>query len=305
MFFKKIILPIFFIAVLLATSGCSGSTDGKAEQKDQEKEQARVESVLKEFHSLTAEGGTIKQQIQFIDDNIKTLPQEAASEMILSLEKNLMDYQPVLEEKYWQEEVQSGLFEAFTTGIDINKGDLMKDPALKDLLNETRASGFKIETAEGTFFPIINYEMFKQYTPRLTPDIQEYLNIMAEESNQAPAKDAALVIGWEEVLQRALKQEKFIADYKESKKVNDIKQLYKKYMTFTYYGANNTPLFDYDTNTLNSKAKSVYLNAVKNNGSSVFLNNLSVFLDIAKKNDYKLTGEVEKYRENILKDLGE
>ena len=181
----------------------------------------------------------------------------------------------------------------------------MKDPALKDLLNETRASGFKIETAEGTFFPIINYEMFKQYTPRLTPDIQEYLNIMAEESNQAPAKDAALVIGWEEVLQRALKQEKFIADYKESKKVNDIKQLYKKYMTFTYYGANNTPLFDYDTNTLNSKAKSVYLNAVKNNGSSVFLNNLSVFLDIAKKNDYKLTGEVEKYRENILKDLGE
>lgn len=305
MFFRKIILPIFFMAALLVTSGCSGSTDGKAEQRDQGKEQARVESVLKEFHSLTAEGGTIKQQIQFIDDNIKTLPPEADSEIVLSLEKNLMNYQPVLEEKYWQQDIQSGLFEAFTTGIDINNGDLMKDPTLKDLLNETRASGFKVETAEGTFFPVINYEMFKQYTSLLTPDIQEYMNIMAEESNQAPAKDAALVIGWEEILQRALRQEKFIADYKESKKVNEIKQLYKKYMTFTYYGANNTPLFDYNAKTLNSEAKSVYLNAVKDTGSSVFLNNLSVFLDIAKKNDYKLTVEVEKYRENILKDLGE
>jgi len=48
----------------------------------------------------------------------------------------------------------------------------------------------------------------KKYSEYVTEDVKEYINIMAEESNNPPAKDAALVVGWDEVLKRALNQEK-------------------------------------------------------------------------------------------------
>ncbi|MHB1043552.1 MAG: hypothetical protein ACYC0Q_12040 [Eubacteriales bacterium] len=135
--------------------------------------------------------------------------------------------------------------------------------------------------------------------------MKNYIDIMAEESNKVPAKDAALVIGWDEVLKRALNQENFINNHKDSVKANEIKQLYKKYVTFTLYGLNNTPLFRYDSKTLDPKAREVYLNAVNNAGNSEFLKTLGGFLDLVKNNNYKLTNEVEEYRGNVSKKLGE
>lgn len=135
--------------------------------------------------------------------------------------------------------------------------------------------------------------------------MKNYIDIMAEESNKVPAKDAALVIGWDEVLKRALNQENFINNHKDSVKANEIKQLYKKYVTFTLYGLNNTPLFRYDSRTLDPKAREVYLNAVNNAGNSEFLKALGGFLDLVKNNNYKLTNEVEEYRGNVSKKLGE
>jgi len=52
------------------------------------------------------------------------------------------------------------------------------------------------------FFPVIDYEVYKKYSEYVTEDVKEYINIMAEESNNPPAKDAALVVGWDEVLKR-------------------------------------------------------------------------------------------------------
>ncbi|TEB15874.1 hypothetical protein Psfp_01817 [Pelotomaculum sp. FP] len=96
-------------------------------------------------------------------------------------------------------------------------------------------------------FPIIDYSFYKKFSAFVTPDLKDYIDIMAEESDQVPAKDAALVIGWDEVLRRALNQEEFINAYKDSMKVDEVRELYKKYLTFTLYGLNNTPLFSYES----------------------------------------------------------
>jgi len=70
----------------------------------------------------------------------------------------------------------------------------IEDEKVRELLSKTKNSGYRVETAEGMFFPVIDYEVYKKYSEYVTEDVKEYINIMAEESNNPPAKDAALVV---------------------------------------------------------------------------------------------------------------
>ncbi|KJS13570.1 MAG: hypothetical protein JL56_07935 [Desulfotomaculum sp. BICA1-6] len=151
------------------------------------------------------------------------------------------------------------------------------------------------------YFPVIDYEFYKNFSAHVTNDMQDYIDIMAEESNEVPAKDAALVISWDEIVNRALNQEDFIETHSDSIKIDEIKQLHQKYVTFTLYGANNTPLFSYDAKTIDPEAKDAYLSAVANGGNSEFIKTLEGFLDVVKNNDDKLTNQVEQYRTDVSK----
>jgi hypothetical protein len=115
----------------------------------------------------------------------------------------------------------------YKPGFDIGKADEIEDEELRTLLIEARDSGYKVETAEGMFFPVVNYEFHKKYGTYVTPDIKEYIDLMAVESGNMPAKDAAIVISWEEVLKRALEQEKFILENESSIRRQEVKELYK------------------------------------------------------------------------------
>jgi len=126
---------------------------------------------------------------------------------------------------------------------------------------------------------------------------------MAIESTNVPAKDGALVIGWDDVLDRALNQERFINQYPDSVKINEVKQLYKKYVGFSLFGLNNTPLFSYDSKTMENDAKSIYMEAIVRNNNSKIMEILQEFLNIIEQDNYRLTDESETYRENVLESI--
>ncbi|MGI6586573.1 MAG: hypothetical protein ACOX3L_11805 [Lutisporaceae bacterium] len=190
------------------------------------------------------------------------------------------------------------MFNAYKPEFDLSKLDSIQNAEVKSLIEETKAMGYKAETAEGMFFPIINYEFLKKFSPYAGDDVKDYIDIMAVESNKVPAKDAALVIGWDEVVERALAQEGFIRKHSGSDKVESIKKLQKKYITFMLYGLNNTPLFSYDTKEMDSEAKEVYIKAVKNNSDSELMKLLGGYMEILEKSDYKLSEEADKFRKN-------
>ena len=70
------------------------------------------------------------------------------------------------------------------------------------------------------------------------------------------------MIRWEEILNRALRQEEFIKEYGTSTQIKPMKELLKRYATFALFGANNTPLFSYDNKEMNSGAKEAYLKGI-------------------------------------------
>jgi hypothetical protein len=260
--------------------------------------------VMDDFNALLESDAPVIEVVKFMDENISLITRKNAAVMIDGFEELQKESLTELEEKFYNDGVQAKIMKLFEeAGFDLNKIYETEDAELKELLTKTRDSGYKVETAEGTFFPVINYEFYKKYSDYVPSDIKEYIDLMAVESNNAPAKDAAIVISWEDILQRAQNQEKFIAQYGDSAKVQDVKELYKKYLTFTLFGANNTPLFSYDTKTMDAKAKQAYLEVVENSADSEFLKTVSGYMDLLKKTDYKLTDEVDKYRKDIIEKL--
>jgi len=260
--------------------------------------------VMDDFNEMLEGGASVSEVVKFIDENISLIARENAAVMIGGFERAQKEFLTELEEKFYNDGIQAKIMKLFEEAdFDLDKIYKTEDAELKEILAETLDSGYKLETAEGMFFPVINYELYKKYSDYVPDDIREYINLMAVESNNAPAKDAALVISWEDVLQRALNQEKFIAQYGDSEKVQDVKNLYQKYLTFTLFGANNTPLFSYDTKTMDAKAKQAYLEAVEKIDDSEFLKTVRGYMDLLKNSDYKLTDDVDKYRKDIIEKL--
>lgn len=293
---KKLVLIIFCLSLIVVAPGCAME---RRTEPGQPKE-PKTNPVMNDFRILTQKDFSVEEVANFIKNNISSVSKEEASSLVDEFEKIQKKNLPQFESMFASDDVQSRINKEYKSIVA--QSDI-KDTRVKELLAVTRNSGYKVETAEGFFFPIIDYGFYKNFSTHVTPDMKDYIDIMAVESGNVPAKDAALVISWDEVLKRALNQEKFINMHKDSIKISEIKQLYKKYVTITFYGLNNTPLFSYDTKTLNPKAKDIYSKAVENAGSSKFLKSLDGFLDLVKNNNSKLTEEVEQYRENIIKQL--
>jgi hypothetical protein len=295
---RKFALIIVCLGLVVAAVGCNGENQTEPDKTGEQK----TAEIMNEFQSLTesdTQKDTIVEEVAaFIENNIKHVSREDASKMVNEFEKLQKEYLPQLENLFFDDDIQAGVNNEYKS---ITEQSAIKDPALKELITKTNNSGYRVETAEGTYFPIIDYEFYKKYRDHVTADLQDYIDIMAVESNTVPAKDAALVISWDEIVKRALNQERFINTHSGSEKIDEIKQLYQKYITFILYGCNNTPLFSYDTKTFNPQAREAYLNAVANNGSSELIKDLEEYLNVVIKNDNKLTSRVEEYRASLRK----
>lgn len=174
----------------------------------------------------------------------------------------------------------------------------------KEFSEELKKIGYKLETAEGDFFPVIDYSFYNNYIGYVTEDIKEYFTIMTRESEQVPAKDAALVIDKEEIFKRALNQEKFLINHPTSERKEEIELLFSKYIYFIYYGLDNTPLFDYYSEKMKEENVTKYKKVIEENPESSLIKDLSLFMDILERNNYALDNTSKEYREAVAPGLG-
>lgn len=305
---KKLFISAVSIIVCAGlVAGCAAKESSLNVATGIEKKAATIQEdsqvkVMAEFKTLLESSPKADTVIAWIDKNISSVSKKNASMLVTSLDEIQKQGLPKLEAKYNNSDTfQSKLSKLYKPGLDLNKLEYIQDDKeLKDLLNETKDMGYKVEIAEGMFFPVMNYEFYKKYSTYVTSDIKDYINIMAVESNKMPAKDAALMIGWNEIIQRALVQEKFIRNYASSPKAGEVRDLLKKYLMFMLYGTNNTPLFSYDTKQMKPEAKAAYLNALKINGDSALMQTLGKYMDLLNKTNDKLTDAVEKFRKEAM-----
>lgn len=275
----------------------------------------KEKQAMSGFAALTAEQNlTVTKVVEYLDKHINKVSEENASAMVLGLEQvqraNLAKWQQRYEDEDLQEKIREIYGDHWSPQeiLAVAKGDL------RSVLLETIAGGYKVETAEGQYFPVIDYTFYRKYHAALTPDVVAYLELMAVESEHPPAKDAALMISWEEILRRATNQERFLrvhgtqrdkhghghGEFDSVNPVASVRQLLKRYLGFALYGCDNTPLFDYRTKVMDPEARQAYEEYVLNEEEGEFFKQIKTYLDALAKNDYRLTAEVEAYRKRVF-----
>jgi hypothetical protein len=254
--------------------------------------------VMEDFRRLLEQDASPSEIAAFITGKLAQVSKEEAAYMVTEFEAAQKKYQPGLDDRFTSDEaIQAGLREIYKPGLRLEDIGGIKDEALKKLLAETLESGYRVETAEGMYFPIIDYAFYEKFSSNIPEDINAYIDLMAVESGRVPAKDAALVIRWDEILDRAMRQEEFMEKYGDSVKAADVASLLDNYKSFILYGLNNTPLFGYDTGAMDENARTAYANAAEKGGGKVAAL-LKDYLAVLKDNGYRLTDEVDKFRNN-------
>lgn len=303
---SKYIYGIILGLTLTSVTACSPKVDNSNTEKPGTNQESMVEesqtskvNIMEEYNKLiTDDNVSLKEIAAFMNKNIKNATEEEVSSMILGLEELHLNKRETEEEKYTSEELQKGFQALAVEGIDFSQTDTIKDESIKNLVAQSIENGYKIETAEGYYFPIIDYNFYKQFSSYATPEVKDYIDIMTVESDNVFAKDAALVISWDEVVNRTLAMEKFLINYSDSKKGEYIKSLFDNYLFITMHGLNNTPLFDYELKQMDEKAKIAFTTALTQTTDSEYIKKLDDFMKLAEKSDYKLSAEIESYRKD-------
>ncbi len=253
--------------------------------------------VMAGFEALMVKKNlTVADVINYLDQHINTVSKEKASQLVLGLERVQQDNLTKWQKRYEDSVLQMKIARNFQSEWTREELKGVTDEDLKRVLLETVENGFKVETAEGFFFPVIDYTFYRKYHSAITSDLIVYFELMAVESEKTPVKDAALMIGWDEILDRAEQQEEFIREYSSSTQVGAVRQLLKRYVTFALYGCNNTPLFSYDTKRMRLEAKQAYEEHVRDGEKGRFSALIKEYLNVLEENDYSLTAKVDAFR---------
>ncbi|MFK4304646.1 hypothetical protein ABH892_004812 [Paenibacillus sp. RC254] len=257
-----------------------------------------VQNISNTFEQLLRQPGKLPQAFAYLQKHIQSIPASQATIMTLHLEnaqtKQLDSYSQAL----YPASVQTKINTIYKPGDSFtNVISRTKDTNLKKLLTQTRDAGYKLETAEGMYYPVINYEKYKVFGKHTTADIRSYIDIMAVESGQAATKDAALHIGYQQLSGRVLAQEDFLNKYPHSNRTLAVKELHDLYYFYTFYGTNNTPLFDYDTKKILPNAKKGYQLVIQRNSGSAspYVQKLKDFVALLDQNGDKHTAQVSDW----------
>jgi hypothetical protein len=307
---RKQVAAVLVIGLLaLSAAGCSGAatrqTASPAPQPAVQVEDGKGAAAMAAFNTLAGKQGVrAAELLAALDGSIRTVSRNEAAAMVVAAEAAQKRDLPRLEEKLSADGLQKKIDGLYRPGLDLGKAGEIVDAELRAAMLAVRDGGYRVETAEGTYFPVIDYGRYRQYRELVTADLAAYIDLMAVESDRAPAKDAALVVGWDEVVRRAFAQENFLRTYEDSPRARDVRNLYGRYLGFVFYGANNTPLFAYDSLAMNAEARAAYATAASG-GDSRLAARLREYIDLLAKKGFRLDAEVEEYRKQAVRELGE
>lgn len=297
------ILAVLLGISMLFLAGCA-KQGGQAK-----KEKAQDEAVLAEFNRLIGANAVEKDLLAFIDASIGKVSKQGADQLAAGYEARQKSSLALLDQQFaggkeekWSVTIPNGLQKEFGYSFSMDKIDEIKDAELKKMLEEVRDTGYRVRTAEGMYFPVIDYEFYKKYYPFLTGQLKGYYDIMAVESRTPPAVDAALQITPDELLKRIIGQETYINQYPASERRQDVEALYLRYVNFYLFGVNNTPAFAYNTRVLRSDFKQSY-DSFKAAGDSMFGAAFSPYLEMLKSENYVLTEKVTGERQKVVENL--
>ncbi|MFX3632704.1 MAG: hypothetical protein ACE3L7_06480 [Candidatus Pristimantibacillus sp.] len=268
--------------------------------------QTTSSAIYNKFERYVKNASTLATARNYLINNIGRVSVSQATIMTLHLENAQKAQLDAFSEKWYPENIQKIINQAYQQKGDSFPGllSVVKDSKTRALLIETRDKGYKLKTSEGMYYPVMHYQGFQQFKSHVKKDIAVYIDVMAVESNNPMMNDGAIVIGWDEVIDRALQIEDFLKNYPNSNRGAVIRNEFSYMKSRVFYGASNTPVYDSADGKvlkLETEVREAYEAAIaKDTGGSKLIESLEQLLDLLDGTDGVRTKEVDTFLEQVV-----
>jgi hypothetical protein len=289
---KRILSAVLILILTMSIlSGC-GTTDKNAQS-------AKDNEVLTQLNAMKEQNKKPKEMFEFLNQNIKEMNKASATEAASILVNVLEEYETTYNEQLYTGNIPDLMYQYFEFTFDYSKIESIKESELKALLYDIALGGFKIVDAEGTFMVIVDYDALKTFNEYIEDELKTYIDIMSLMYSDPVAIDASIMVNPEELEKRIIQMEDYIKNYDDPRRTEIMTSLYLGYMMVYMSGTDNTPIFNYDTGTMNAEMFKTFEKAAATYKDTIFGKVMSKYVAILKQESFTNTEKVQDFILNI------
>lgn len=211
--------------------------------------------------------------------------------------------------KYQEGENYDFLFRKYGLNLDklnsleyLNREKSLKDETeLKENLIESISLGYKLTSSEGMYYYLIDYQKFVDFLgDNLTNEYEDYLKILALNTNEPFMIDGSLVISMEKLAERILQVESFRFVYPYSNLMEEVNNIYLNYMNVYFYGDSHDPNYDRDSLKIKEEVVQEFERAIEKYSYTNFAHIIRTFMNELKANNYIVDDSIRDKLNGIL-----
>jgi len=295
---KKIIVLASLLTLLITMSGCNIVKNKNSDKKeDITNIKGKSQETFTELMSMIEAGEEPKTVIGYIRENIESIDTDTADKLVDELIMNQASFLEEFNYKIFSDEFYNVLSNYNLDQLRDIEG--IKEDDLKEFLENVKSSGYTITLDEGYYVEIDPRYSLDQFGHYLSEEMKEYLSIMAMETYGHYATDGGLAISKNELVERIVKLEKYLYEYKNSIHNIEVNYLHDLYVRSYVGGLDNTPVFNYYEEETNPKIfdeyKEDYERVINDYQDSNLADLLYNYMKVLEKNEYRRTEEVENF----------
>lgn len=253
---------VLFLAVTFALSmaACKPKTPSAGGAEAPSMEQAK--SFTDQAKQLVADDAEPEKMLTLIEEALLSSVEAVGTDEAEIMFSGLEQLQESHLTQYTDEMVTEANQETLALITeDINNPSVIAkigDSELVSLLEKLVHSGYKFESFQDVWQPIVDYGSYRKYMPLMSQELQDYMTILAMESDRVSIKDGTIVVSLDELGARLAAAETYIVKYGDSPRSDRIKDAYAGYLWTFIGGSNNTLIYDRETLVIRQDVRDSY-----------------------------------------------
>jgi len=239
----------------------------------------------------------------FLDKSMEDASSMMADRYIANYEQRLFKTLPELSDNFFVGTVQEDLSKEFNYGYFTREqlNDIASEETI-NLIDPLYEIGYKVETSEGMYYPIVDYSVLYQYEDKVTSNVQKYLRLMKRQSDIMAYSDAAVIVPWSELGERLLMAEELLTLELPSTMQDIVKQDFKWSLQSFVFGTNNTPVFSYDDKSISDSEILESFKMVADKGGLIVKPIMDSYLEILEEENNIGTDKVYETLNELIKE---
>lgn len=178
----------------------------------------------------------------------------------------------------------------------------ISDPEIKAMVEDAKSQGYYVASAEGMLFYLVDFTEIAKYRGCNTPEMSQLIETLAIDALEPMLSDAALIVDREVLGARTWHMEKLLEDYQGTLYEQYLAVRYRDHMVMMFFGVNNTPNFNYETNRI-EEATVDFFKSVSQLENSYTVELVQSFMSILEEHDGILNEAARQEADALLSGL--